>query len=168
VGIYCQDSGNERCLVRIISSSWSAQELTLRLIPAVLESNPFAHQGNATTLARAEARLADLTSSPFRLTEAHDDHRLRSVSLQSASSRLALDDHFVANMDKHALVKHPFTSKGRAALKEGRDTDIEQVDEKDRRELKERDAWDKLGYSSVGVAPSFHTSHHCHRLFMRS
>jgi len=52
-----------------ISSSWSAQELTLRLIPAVLESNPFAHQGNATTLARAEARLADLTSSPFRLTD---------------------------------------------------------------------------------------------------
>ena len=50
-------------------------------------------------------------------------------------------------MDKQAFLKHPFHSKGRAALREGRNTDIHQVDEKDRKELRERDAWDKLGYS---------------------
>ena len=50
-------------------------------------------------------------------------------------------------MDKQTLVKKPFTAKGRAEIKEGRNIEIENVQNVEKKELREKDAWDKLGYS---------------------
>ncbi len=50
-------------------------------------------------------------------------------------------------MDKQTLVQKPFTKQGRKELKEGRKLDIGRVDNVEKKILKEKDAWDKLGYS---------------------